>query len=367
LANAEIITTTTTIGTPLQGAFIELQGSSGYTVTLPSPVTFSGASQTIYNSGSASMTLSTPAGTFSGPAGSSSSTFTLGANTTIVLWADGTNWVSLGASGGPLTATTGTFAGAVTGITTQSNSGTLTLTQTSGIDIQVNSTTDTSSTSTGSIVTTGGVAVNKSLYINAVGNNGVLGFYGSTSGTITFAPPATAGTQSYTLPTAYPGTTGYALVSTTGGTLSWAAAGATITTTSSASTFYPAMASATTGTLTTAYVVSSGLSFVPSTGTLTVTALTESSSITLKENVSPITNALSAIMSLVGVTYDRRDGSRKNEAGLIAEEVYKQLPNLVSLDEAGNPAGIHYSKLTAYLIESIKSLKLEIDQLKGKK
>ena len=103
-------------------------------------------------------------------------------------------------------------------------------------------------------------------------------------------------------------------------------------------------------------------------GNLTVNGtITETSSIALKENVSPITNALDAIMSLVGVTYDRKDGSRNNEAGLIAEAVDAVLPNLVTHDKDGNAEGVQYSKLTAYLIEAVKALKAEIDELKGKK
>ena len=102
-----------------------------------------------------------------------------------------------------------------------------------------------------------------------------------------------------------------------------------------------------------------------STGVLTTTGgFVESSSITLKENVNPITNALDAIMSLVGVTYDRKNGSSKNEAGLIAEDVDRVLPNLVSHSADGHAEGIYYSKLTAYLVEAIKSLKAEIDPLK---
>ena len=93
-------------------------------------------------------------------------------------------------------------------------------------------------------------------------------------------------------------------------------------------------------------------------------ALTESSSATLKENITPIDGALDLILQLTGVIYDRRDGSRKNEAGLIAEEVNKILPNLISTDEQGIPMGVQYTKLTAYLIEAVKSLKAEIDQLK---
>jgi hypothetical protein len=103
-------------------------------------------------------------------------------------------------------------------------------------------------------------------------------------------------------------------------------------------------------------------------GNLTVNGtITETSSIALKQNVSPITNALDAIMSLVGVTYDRKDGSRNNEAGLIAEAVDAVLPNLVTHDKDGNAEGVQYTKLTAYLIEAVKALKAEIDELKGKK
>lgn len=98
-------------------------------------------------------------------------------------------------------------------------------------------------------------------------------------------------------------------------------------------------------------------------GQLTATTLVETSSIVFKENVMPIENALAAIMQLVGVTYDRKD-NKEHEAGLIAEEVYKIIPDLVSKDTNGDPHGIKYSKLTAYLIEAIKSLKQEINDLK---
>jgi hypothetical protein len=101
-------------------------------------------------------------------------------------------------------------------------------------------------------------------------------------------------------------------------------------------------------------------------GTLTAASIVESSSITLKENVSPISSALNSVLSLEGVTYDRKDGTKKDEAGLIAEDVYKVLPNLVTINNDGNPEGINYTKLTAYLIEAVKELKEELDLLKGK-
>jgi hypothetical protein len=118
-------------------------------------------------------------------------------------------------------------------------------------------------------------------------------------------------------------------------------------------------------------VTSVMLSMSPSTGIVTIGALsagsiTETSSITYKENVNPIMQALDAIVQLTGVTYDRKDGSSANEAGLIAEEVNEVLPNIVTKNEEGKPEGIQYTKLTAYLIECIKELKSEIDMLKGK-
>jgi hypothetical protein len=94
-----------------------------------------------------------------------------------------------------------------------------------------------------------------------------------------------------------------------------------------------------------------------------VTNITESSSKALKMNINPIDNALDAILKLKGVTYDRKDGTSQNEAGLIAEQVNKILPNIVSKDEKGKPTGIHYTKLTAYLIEAVKSLQSEINVL----
>lgn len=94
-------------------------------------------------------------------------------------------------------------------------------------------------------------------------------------------------------------------------------------------------------------------------GAINCASLTETSSIAYKENVVPIDNALDKILKLVGVTYDRKDGSVKGEAGLIKEEVEKIIPNIVAGD------GINYTKLTAYLVEAIKELKEEIKQLKG--
>lgn len=103
---------------------------------------------------------------------------------------------------------------------------------------------------------------------------------------------------------------------------------------------------------------------ITTSGTLSAVTIVESSSITLKENIRPIEHPLESILQLLGVMYDRKDGSTKNEIGLLAEDVYKILPNIVSLDDKGNPAGVMYTKLSIYLLETIKKLHSEVEQLK---
>jgi hypothetical protein len=98
---------------------------------------------------------------------------------------------------------------------------------------------------------------------------------------------------------------------------------------------------------------------------MTAVSIVETSSITLKENINPIHNALDSILQLRGVTYDRLD-NKEHESGLIAEWTEEILPELVTRDTNGDVVGIKYTKLTAYLIEAIKSLNTEIDKLKSK-
>ena len=170
----------------------------------------------------------------------------------------------------------------------------------------------------------------------------------------------------WTLP-ATDGTAGQFLSTNSSGTLSWASGALTVTDqTSSATTHYVGFTLSSSGSTTALNVSSTKLTFQPSTGTLSTTILTESSSAVLKENFNPIDNALEKIMELTGWIYDRKDGSQIREPGLVAEQVYPVIPNVVTLDANGNPAGINYSRFSAYLIEAVKSLKQEINELKGK-
>lgn len=99
-------------------------------------------------------------------------------------------------------------------------------------------------------------------------------------------------------------------------------------------------------------------------GSFAATSITETSSKRYKNNIQPIENALSVVEKLQGVTFNRIT-TGKLEAGLVAEEVYEELPHVVAKDIYGEIDGVHYPRLVAYLIESVKELKAEIEQLKS--
>lgn len=159
--------------------------------------------------------------------------------------------------------------------------------------------------------------------------------------------------------TAYLGANMYGSASNSGTLTLRGTTSATKATASILMTDAVASSSTTTGTL----VVTGGVGI---SGQLTAATLVETSSIAFKENINPIENALGLVIQLAGVTYDRKDNN-EHEAGLIAEQVYKIIPDLVSLDADGKPHGIKYTKLSAYLLEAIKTIQTEIMDLKGKK
>jgi hypothetical protein len=94
--------------------------------------------------------------------------------------------------------------------------------------------------------------------------------------------------------------------------------------------------------------------------TLTVAALVESSSITIKENLKELSNPLDKISQMNGFTYNKI-GYDEIEIGLIAEEVQKIYPELV--DYTNNKvSGVRYTRLTAVLVESVKQLNQKIEE-----
>jgi len=79
------------------------------------------------------------------------------------------------------------------------------------------------------------------------------------------------------------------------------------------------------------------------------------SSLRYKSDIKEIENPLEKIAQLRGVTYNWKDSGRP-DVGLIAEEVGKVFPEVVSYEPNGKDAfGIDYSKLTSLLLASVKA------------
>jgi len=94
---------------------------------------------------------------------------------------------------------------------------------------------------------------------------------------------------------------------------------------------------------------------------------------TLKENIEIIPNALDKVKLIKGVTFDwkdeylteeRKEYIRKRDTGIIAQDVQKVLPEVVHEKEDGT-LGVRYEKIIGLLVESIKELSAEIEELKS--
>ena len=86
----------------------------------------------------------------------------------------------------------------------------------------------------------------------------------------------------------------------------------------------------------------------------------------LKTDIEPITNALPKVMQMQGVYYKRNDvEDAREQVGVIAQDMEAIVPEVVlTADDDMQTKSVDYGKLCAVLIESIKELKAEIDELK---
>jgi hypothetical protein len=94
-----------------------------------------------------------------------------------------------------------------------------------------------------------------------------------------------------------------------------------------------------------------------------------SSDIRLKNNIKPIENPLDKIHSISGNSFDwnvdKQDIYNGKDYGVIAQEIENILPELVITKEDGYKA-VKYDKLVSLLIEGIKELSNEVNELKTK-
>jgi len=86
----------------------------------------------------------------------------------------------------------------------------------------------------------------------------------------------------------------------------------------------------------------------------------------LKTDIKNIKNALPKVMQMQGVYYKRNDvEDAREQVGVIAQDMEAIVPEVVlTADDEMQTKSVDYGKLCAVLIESIKELKAEIDELK---
>jgi hypothetical protein len=169
--------------------------------------------------------------------------------------------------------------------------------------------------------------------------------------------------------------------------------------TSDANTYYPTLVLNTVGVPEDVYISSTKLSFNPSTGNLYSELLTSknvatgnitasglitssnvttgnitasglvqaqdfnsTSDITLKENIIPINNSFDIINKLTGIKFNWKN-TKETSYGLSAQEVEQVLPEIVKIRNDGLK-GVNYLNIIAILVESVKELKNEIENLK---
>ena len=219
---------------------------------------------------------------------------------------------------------------------------------------------------------------------------------------VAFQAPATiAANVTWTLP-ATDGTNGQVLTTNASGTLSWTSKSIAVSDeTASATLHYPIIATTTSGSLASANVSTTKMTFQPSTGklnllgaqvsnsnstgTLTVTGgvgvtgamyvggeivAYAASDIKLKENISKIDNSLEKLLKISGYQYHWNKIAQEmypertmQDVGVIAQEVKEIVPSAVVEREDGYLA-VRYDKLIPLLIEAVKALKAEIEDMK---
>jgi hypothetical protein len=90
------------------------------------------------------------------------------------------------------------------------------------------------------------------------------------------------------------------------------------------------------------------------------------SDIRLKKNIKPIGDALEKLTAITGVTFNWRSPSATTaeQVGVIAQDVKKVFPQLVATNSSGT-LGVNYSGLVAPLIQAVKELKADNDNLRA--
>ena len=99
-----------------------------------------------------------------------------------------------------------------------------------------------------------------------------------------------------------------------------------------------------------------------------ITSFYNFSDIKLKENIEPIENALDKVGALNGYTFNYKNKPDTRVAGVIAQELIQVLPeavyDVVNEETDESSMAVRYDNIIALLIEAVKDLKTEVEELK---
>ena len=97
-------------------------------------------------------------------------------------------------------------------------------------------------------------------------------------------------------------------------------------------------------------------------GIVTATDFDSASDISFKTDVRTVENALNLVTNLEGVKFTWKSDN-KPSVGVIAQQIEEYIPELV---HTGDHKSVNYNGLIGVLIEAVKELKAEVDELKSK-
>jgi len=100
-------------------------------------------------------------------------------------------------------------------------------------------------------------------------------------------------------------------------------------------------------------------------GSLTCVNVNSTSDINLKKDIEVITDATYLIKQLNGVKFAWKKNDEKS-VGVIAQEVEKVLPELISEKQDTGDKSVNYSGLVGVLIEAVKELSARVEELENK-
>ena len=99
-------------------------------------------------------------------------------------------------------------------------------------------------------------------------------------------------------------------------------------------------------------------------GTITAGTFNAKSDLRLKENIHDLSDSLEKICAIRGVEYNwKADETKKLHSGVIAQELQESIPEAVNTANK-EQYSVDYNAIIGHLIEAVKTLKQEVDDLK---